>query len=161
MKAIHILSLVVIFFIIFILYNINKFSNVDNKYDCFLSGGVCVDRITYNNNYYYNLYLNNGEKTEIQFGNENLFFIGFKEDSGKLYILVQESIMNNRKIIEECNKLNQPFRFSEDKYVLNLYILSSGENKISIKIINKEDSPQLIREWVSKYKLNPSLEFIC
>ncbi|MDS7930477.1 hypothetical protein RMB13_13555 [Acinetobacter sp. V102_4] len=161
MKAIHILSLVVIFFIIFILYNINKFSNVDNKYDCFLSSKVCVDRITYNNNYYYDLYLNNSEKTGILFGNENLFFIDFKEDSGKLYIIVQESIINNRKIIEECKKINQPFNFPENEYVLNLYILSSSENKISIKLVNKEDTPQLIKEWFSHYRINPKLEFIC
>ncbi|MFI8011885.1 hypothetical protein ACIF8R_17170, partial [Acinetobacter sp. ABJ_C4_1] len=102
MKAIQILSLVVILFIILILHIINKSSNIDNKFDCFLAGNVCADRIIYNNNYYYNLYLNNSEKTEIRFGNENLFFIGFKENSGKLYILVQESIINNRKIVEEC-----------------------------------------------------------
>ncbi|WP_144733463.1 hypothetical protein [Acinetobacter oleivorans] len=161
MKAIHILSLVAIFFMVFILYNINKFSNVDNKYDCFLSNKVCVDRITYNNNYYYDLYLNNSEKTEILFGNENLFFIDFKEDSGKLYIIIQESIINNRKIIEECKKNNQPFNFPEKEYILNLYMLSSSENKILIKLINKEDAPQLIKEWVLHYRVNPKLEFIC
>lgn len=145
---------------IFILYNINKFSNVDNKYDYFLLSKVCVDRITYNN-YYYDLYLNNSEKTGILFGNENLFFIDFKEDSGKLYIIVQKLIINNRKIIEECKKINQPFNFTEKEYILNLYMLSSSENKILIKLLNEEDAPQLIKEWVSHYRVNPKLEFIC
>jgi len=161
MRVVKILSMALIFFIFFILYIINNFSNIDNKYNCFLSKDVCVDRIIYNNNYYYNLYLNNRVKTEIQFGNENLFFVGFKEVSDKLYILVQESMMNNRKIFEECRKLNQPFKFSEDKYILNLYVLSSSGNKLSMKLINKEDSPQLIKEWVLNYRLNPTLEFIC
>jgi hypothetical protein len=70
-----------------------------------------------------------------------LFFWGFKEFLDKLYILVQESIMNNQKIIECCRELNQPFKFLEDKYILNLYVLSSSGNKISMKLINKEDSP--------------------
>lgn len=40
-------------------------------------------------------------------------------------------------------------------------MLSSSENKILIKLINKKDAPQLIKEWVLHYRVNPKLEFIC
>lgn len=160
MKLFKILSIVFFLLIIFTIYNLNT-SNIDKKYDCFLSSKICIDKITYNNNYYYNLYLNDSKKTDLKFENENLFFIDFKEHSNTLYIITQESKIKNKEINEECKKINKPFKFPENEYKINIYTISIIKNEVSINVLNEQNTPKLIHEWASQYKINPKLEFIC